>query len=41
MKKEVQAWQTHGNNKQAKIKWQFTCQDARIELLKLFPSINA
>lgn len=39
MKKEVQAWQTHRNNKEAKIKWQFTCDDARIKLLKLYPSI--
>lgn len=37
---EVKAWQTHQNNKQAKIKWQFTCDDARVKLLKLYPSIN-
>lgn len=41
MKREVKAWETHRNNKEAKIKWQFTCQDARIKLLKLYPSINA
>ncbi len=40
MKKEVKAWQTHRNNKEAKIKWQFTCDDARMKLLKLYPSIN-
>jgi len=40
MKKEVKAWQTHRNNKKAKIKWQFTCDDARVKLLKLYPSIN-
>lgn len=40
MKREVKAWETHRNNKEAKIKWQFTCQDARIKLLKLYPSIN-
>jgi hypothetical protein len=39
MKKEVAAWQTHRNNKEAKLKWQFTCEDARIKLLKLYPSI--
>lgn len=39
MKKEVKAWQTHRNNKEAKIRWQFTCEDARIKLLKLYPSI--
>ena len=40
MKKEVAAWQTHRNNKEAKIKWRFTCEDARIKLLKLYPSIQ-
>ncbi len=39
MRREVKAWQTHRNNKEAKIKWQLTCQDARIKLLKLYPSI--
>ena len=40
MKREVKAWQMHRNNKEAKIKWQLTCQDARIKLLKLYPSIH-
>jgi hypothetical protein len=40
MKKEVQAWQTHRNNKEAKIKWHFTSEDARIKLLRLYPSIH-
>jgi len=40
MKKEVRAWQTHRNNKEAKIKWRFTADDARIKLLKLYPSIH-
>jgi len=40
MKKEVKAWQTYRNNKKAKIKWQFTCNDARVKLLKLYPSVN-
>jgi len=40
MKKEVRAWQTHRNNKEAKIKWRFTTDDARIRLLKLYPSIH-
>jgi transposase len=40
MKREVKAWQTHRNNKEAKIKWRFTCDDARVKLLKLYPSIN-
>ena len=40
MKKEVRAWQTHRNNKEAKIKWRFTADDERIKLLKLYPSIH-
>ena len=40
MKKEVRARQTHRNNKEAKIKWRFTTDDARIRLLKLYPSIH-
>ena len=41
MKKEVHAWQTHRNNKEEKIKWQLTAEDARIKLLKLYPSIHS
>jgi hypothetical protein len=40
MKKEAEAWQNHRNNKEAKINWQFTCEDARIKLLRLYPSIH-
>lgn len=39
IKEEVQAWEIHRNNKNAKINWQFTNQDARIKLKKLYPSI--
>ncbi len=39
MKEEVKAWETHRNNKDAKINWQFTTQDARVKLKKLYPSI--
>ncbi|KAA6329087.1 hypothetical protein EZS27_022070, partial [termite gut metagenome] len=38
MEKEVDAWQKHRNNKDAKINWQFTTKDARIKLKKLYPS---
>jgi hypothetical protein len=41
MKEEVEAWQTHRNNKDAKINWQFTTKDARIKLKRLYPSIYA
>lgn len=40
MSKEVEAWQNHRNNKEAKINWQFTCENARVKLLRLYPSIQ-
>lgn len=39
MKKEVAAWQMHRNNKEAIINWQFTNDDARIKLKRLYPTI--
>ena len=39
VKTEVQAWQEHRNNKNAKINWQFTNEDARVKLKRLYPSI--
>lgn len=39
MQKEVLAWQTHRNNKEATINWQFTNDDARIKLKRLYPTI--
>jgi hypothetical protein len=38
---EVEAWQTHRNNKNATINWQFTAKDARVKLKKLYPSVQA
>jgi len=40
IKTEVKAWQSHRNNKDAKIKWQFTTRDARVKLHRLYPSIH-
>ncbi len=40
MKKEVEAWQNHRTNRDAKINWQFTCDNARIKLLRVYASIN-
>jgi len=40
IKTEVEAWQNHRNNKNSKINWQFTTKDARIKLVKLYPSIH-
>jgi len=39
VKTEVEAWQKHRNNKNAKINWQFTNKDARVKLKRLYPSI--
>lgn len=39
MKKEAIAWQQHRNNKKATINWQFTNNDARIKLNRLYPTI--
>ena len=36
---QVVAWQQHRNNKNATINWQFTNDQARIKLKKLYPSI--
>lgn len=39
IKDEVEAWQSNRNNKKCKINWQFTTKDARVKLIKLYPSI--
>lgn len=41
VKKEAQAWQEHRNNKNAKVNWQFTTEDARIKLSRLYPTIES
>jgi hypothetical protein len=38
IKKEVKAWEDARNNKNAKINWQFTADNARIKLRKLYPT---
>ncbi|MEO5889341.1 MAG: IS630 family transposase [Ferruginibacter sp.] len=37
---EVDAWQANRNNKNKKINWQFTNKEARVKLIKLYPSIH-
>lgn len=37
---QVAAWQKDRNNKEAKINWQFTGDDARIKLRRLYPTFN-
>jgi hypothetical protein len=38
--KEASAWQEARNNKYAKVNWQFTTEDARIKLYRLYPTIE-
>ena len=38
--REVLAWQEHRNNKNAKVNWQFTTEDARIKLSRLYPTLE-
>lgn len=40
VKSETEAWQQARNNKQAKINWQFTSEDARIKLKRLYPTFD-
>lgn len=41
MKKEVAAWQKNRNLDPKKMDWQFTAEDARIKLKKLYPSYSS
>lgn len=38
-KEQIRNWTIKRNTKQAKINWQFTTQDARIKLSRLYPAI--
>ena len=39
VKRQICAWQKKRNNKNVKINWQFTNEQARIKLKRLYPSI--
>jgi transposase len=41
IEREIEAWQHHRNNKNCKINWRFTTNDARIKLKRLYPSYYA
>jgi hypothetical protein len=41
VRNEVDAWQEFRNNKNAKVNWQFTSEDARIKLSRLYPTLGA
>jgi hypothetical protein len=36
----VSAWQTRRDNLKAKVRWQFTTQDARVKLRRLYPTFD-
>lgn len=41
VRKEVLAWERSRNNKNAKVNWQFTANDARIKLKRLYPTFES
>lgn len=40
VRREVQVWQKYRNELNATISWQFTAEDARIKLKRLYPSLS-
>lgn len=40
LREEVSAWQANRDQLQAKVDWQFTAQDARIKLKRLYPTFH-
>ena len=38
---EVSAWQNARNTKEAQVNWQFTTEDARIKLRRLYPTVES
>jgi hypothetical protein len=41
VRQEVWAWQEFRNNKNSKVNWQFTTEDARIKLSRLYPTLES
>ena len=41
VREEVQAWLEYRNNKGSKVNWQFTTENARIKLARLYPTIDS
>lgn len=40
MRTEVKAWETARNSVKAKVNWQFSAEDARIKLKRLYPTLE-
>ena len=41
LRREVAAWQDRRDQREAKVNWQFTAEDARIKLKRLYPTYEA
>lgn len=41
IRKEILSWQNFRNNKNAKVNWQFTVENARIKLSRLYPTLES
>jgi hypothetical protein len=41
MRNEVKAWESGRNRMNATVNWQFTTEDARIKLNRLYPTLDA
>jgi len=39
MKRKIKAWNQERNSRQTKVNWQFTTEDARIKLKRLYPKL--
>ncbi len=37
---ETRAWQSRRDNAQSRVDWQFTCNDARVKLKRLYPTLE-
>ena len=40
VRRESLAWQEFRNNKGAKVNWQFTAENARTKLIRLYPTLD-
>ena len=40
LEQEVAAWESHRNNRHAKADWQFTTENARVKLKRLYPQFE-
>ena len=41
VRRQATAWQKHRNNKEARVNWQFTTEDARIKLSRLYSTLDS